>query len=45
MTDTEFRTAIKSAIRQHEPTADELRALADDLGALAEQYETQDEIL
>jgi len=43
--DTEFREAVKRTIRQHDPSASELRALAADLQDLADRYETQDEIL
>jgi len=41
----EFREDIKSIIRKHDPTADELRSLSDDLDTLAERYDEQDDVL
>lgn len=41
----EFRDEIRSVIRRHDPTADELRSLAGDLETLAERYEQQQEVL
>lgn len=42
---TEFREEFKSLLRRHDPGADDLRALADDLERIAERYDTQEEIL
>jgi hypothetical protein len=41
----EFREDVKETIRRHDPDAATLRALSDDLDALADRYETQEEIL
>ena len=41
----EFREEFRQLVRRHDPDADELRDLAGDLEALAERYETQEEIL
>lgn len=41
----EFREDIRQVIRRHDPSADDLRDLSDDLETLAERYETQDEVL
>jgi len=41
----EFREEVKSVVRRHDPSADELRGLACDLEALADRYDRQDEIL
>lgn len=38
--DSEFRSDIRQAIRRHDPTADQLRALAADLESTADRYET-----
>lgn len=45
MSDGEFREDFKKILRRHDPDADELRSLAGDLEALAERYETQENIL
>jgi len=42
---SEFREDVRRVVRQHDPSADELRALASDLEDLADRYERQDEIL
>lgn len=41
----EFREDVKAVVRRHDPSADDLRALASDLDELAERYDRQDEIL
>jgi hypothetical protein len=41
----EFREDVKSVVRRHDPSADELRALASDLQDLADRYDRQDDIL
>jgi hypothetical protein len=41
----EFREEVKSVVRRHDPSADDLRGLAEDLEQLAERYDRQDEIL
>jgi hypothetical protein len=41
----EFREDVKAVVRRHDPSADDLRALAADLEELAERYDRQDEIL
>lgn len=37
--DSEFRADIRQAIRRHDPSADQLRALALDLDATADRYD------
>ena len=41
----EFRDEIRATIRRHDPTADEIRSLAEDLEQLANRYETQQEVV
>ena len=41
----EFRSDVRQVIRRHDPSADDLRALAQDLDALADRHERQNEIL
>jgi len=41
----EFRDEVRAAIRRHDPTADDLRSLSDDLEQLANRYETQQEVV
>lgn len=43
--DKEFREDIRAVIRRHDPDSDELRSLSDDLEALAERYEKQEDVL
>jgi len=42
---SEFRVEIARVVRRHDPPADDLRALADDLEDLADRYDRQGEIL
>jgi len=37
--DTEFREAVKTVVRRHDPDAEELRSLAGDIESLADRYE------
>lgn len=40
--DTEFREEIRQVLRRHDPGADDLRALSNDLEQLAERYEAME---
>lgn len=44
-TDEGFREEVKAVIRKHDPGADDLRGLAEDLDELAERYDTQEAVL
>ena len=43
--DTEFREAIKHAIRKHDPDPDDLRDLSSDLDQLADEWEQMEATL
>lgn len=45
MTDSEFRADVREAVRRHDPDPSELRALADDLDALADKHEATNETI
>lgn len=45
MPDESFREEISAVVRRHDPGADELRDLAEDLETLADRYNTQESIL
>ena len=45
MTSEELREDVKTAIKRHDPDADALRDLADDLEDLADRYEATEEVL
>lgn len=45
MSSEEFRDELKNVVKRHEPSADELRALADDLETLAEKYDQTEAVL
>lgn len=41
----EFREEIRTVVKRHDPDADELRGLADDIEELADRYEATSEVL
>jgi hypothetical protein len=45
MSEESFREEIRTTVRRHDPTAEELRDLAGDLEQLAERVETTNEVL
>ena len=42
---SEFREEVKTVIRRHDPSADELRALRDGLDELAQRYDATEDVL
>ena len=43
--ETEFRESVRRAIRAHDPSAEQLRQLSDDLVALAEKFDATEETI
>jgi hypothetical protein len=45
MSDEDFRSDIRTAVRKHDPSPEQLRALADDLEQRADRAELTEEMI